>query len=295
MRNQIPSRVAARVRRSLGMTDLAIRLDAIEARLKEHNPKTVYLGDSTALVETRWGGMLLVDTRDSVLGPALLLYGLWEIDVTNWFQDILRPGDVFVDVGANVGYYTLLGSRLVGDGGHVFAIEAHPRMSELLNRNVIINGRFNVTTWHRAAWSQEETLKFHARRHFASNSSAGSLGDQDLALLHDDEEVLEVHAVRLDEILKDAPRVDLIKIDVEGAEVQVVMGLGQTLQRNPDVTVMFEWSPGQLEMVGNSPVALLELMGEHGFSFRLMERGLASIGAAELLETHYGNVVARRT
>jgi len=295
MRNQIPSRVAARIRRSLGMTDLAIRLDAIEAKLKEHNPKTVYLGDNTALVETRWGGMLLVDTRDSVLGPALMLYGLWETDVTNWFQDILRPGQIFVDVGANVGYYTLLGSRLVGDAGHVYAIEAHPRMSELLNRNVIINGRFNVTTWQRAAWSQEETLKFHARRHFASNSSAGSLGDQDLELLHDDEEVLEVAAVRLDEILKDVPRVDVIKIDVEGAEVQVVMGLAQTLQRNPDLTVMFEWSPGQLEMVGSSPAALLELMGDHGFSFRLMERGLASIDTAELLETHYGNVVARRT
>jgi len=295
MRTQIPSRVAARIRRSLGTTDLAIRLDAVEAKLREHRPKTVYLGGNTALVETRWGGMLLVDTSDSVLVPALMLYGLWEIDVTNWFQDVLRPGQVFVDVGANIGYYTLLGSRLVGDGGHVFAIEAHPRMSELLNRNVIINGRFNITAWQRAAWSQAETLKFHARRHFASNSSAGSLGHQELELLHDDEEVLEVRAVRLDEMLVDVPKVDVIKIDVEGAELQVVTGLANTLQANRDVTVMFEWSPGQLEMVGNSPAALLELMRDHGFNFRLMERGLSSIGDTELLETHYGNVVARRS
>src|ERR1700691_4137066 len=136
MRTKIPSKLAARIRRSLGTTDLAIRLDALETTLKEHRPRPIYLGDHTALVETRWGGMLLLDTRDSVLGPALMLYGLWEIDVTNWFQDILRAGHVFVDGGANIGYYTLLGSRLVGDGGQIFAIEAHPRMSELLNRNV---------------------------------------------------------------------------------------------------------------------------------------------------------------
>jgi FkbM family methyltransferase len=294
MRTKIPSRVAARFRRSLGTTDLAIRLDAVEMKLNEHRPRPVYLGDHTALVETRWGGMLLLDTRDSVLGPALMLYGLWEIDVTNWFHDILRPGQVFVDVGANVGYYTLLASRLVGDGGHIFAIEAHPRMAELLSRNVIINGRHNVSTWQRAAWSQSETLKFHARRHFASNSSAGSLGDRDLELLHDDEEVLEVQAVQLDEILADAPRVDLIKIDVEGSEVQVVTGLAETLASNPEVTVMFEWSPGQLEMVGNSPATLLEIMRDQGFSFRLMEQGLAPISDTELLKIHYGNVVARR-
>jgi FkbM family methyltransferase len=295
MRTKIPSKVAARIRRSLGTTDLAIRLDAVETLLKEHRPRPVYLGDHTALVETRWGGMLLLDTRDSVLGPALMLYGLWEIDVTNWFQEILRPGHVFVDVGANIGYYTLLGSRLVGDNGHIFAIEAHPRMAELLGRNVIINGRYNVSTWQRAAWSRSEVLKFHARRHFASNSSAGSLGDRGLEELHDDEEVLEVRAVPLDVILADVPRVDLIKIDVEGAELQVVTGLAETLSSNPEVTVMFEWSPGQLEMVGDSPAALIGLMRDHGFSFRLMERGLAKISDNELLETHYGNVVSRRS
>jgi FkbM family methyltransferase len=294
MRTRILTRLAARIRRSLGTTDLAIRLDAVEMKLREHRPRPTYLGDHTALVETRWGGMLLLDTRDSVLGPALMLYGLWEIDVTNWFQEILRPGHVLVDVGANIGYYTLLGSQLVGDEGHVVAIEAHPRMAELLNRNVIINGRHNVTTWDRAAWSHSEALKFHARRHFASNSSAGSLGDRGLEQLHDDEEVLEVQAVKLDEILADVPRVDLIKIDVEGSEVQVLMGLAETLASNHEVTVMFEWSPGQLEMVGNSPAALIELMSDHGFCFRLMEQGLASISEAELLKIHYGNVVARR-
>jgi FkbM family methyltransferase len=238
--------------------------------------------------------MLLIDTRDAVLGPALLLNGLWETEVTKWFQETLRPGDVFVDVGANVGYYTLLGSNLVGDGGHVFAIEAHPRMMELLHRNVIVNGRYNVSTWHRAAWSRSETLKFHIRRHFISNSSAGSLSDHGKELLDDDEDIVEVTAVTLDEILAESPRVDLIKIDVEGAELQVATGLARTFASNPSITVMFEWSPGQIAMVGDEPQALLDLMRSHGFRFRLMERGLATISDSELLQVHHGNVVASR-
>ncbi len=293
VRHKLVSRATALLRRSLGTTDLTLRLEAVERALEER-PRPAYLGDHTALLQTRWGGMLLIDTRDSVLGPALLLNGLWETEITKWFKEALLPGHVFVDVGANVGYYTLLGSQLVGDGGHVFAVEAHPRMMELLHRNVIVNGRYNVETWHRAAWSRSETLKFHVRRHFIGNSSAGSLSDHGKELLDDDEDIVEVQAVTLDEILSGSPRVDLIKIDVEGAELQVVTGLARTLDSNPGITVMFEWSPGQIEMVGDDPRALLKLMRKHGFRFRLMERGLAPVSDAELLEVHHGNVVARR-
>jgi FkbM family methyltransferase len=291
--HKLVSRATALIRRSLGTTDLSLRLDAVE-RVLDERPRPAYLGDHTALLQTRWGGMLLIDTRDSVLGPALLLNGLWETEITKWFQDTLRPGHIFVDVGANVGYYTLLGSQLVGDGGHVFAIEAHPRMMELLHRNVIVNGRYNVETWHRAAWSRSETLKFHVRRHFIGNSSAGSLSDHGKELLDDDEDIVEVQAVTLDEILAESPRVDLIKVDVEGAELQVMTGLARTFSSNPDITVMFEWSPGQIEMVGDEPRALLDLMRKHGFNFRLMERALAPVSDSELLGVHHGNVVARR-
>jgi FkbM family methyltransferase len=301
VRHKLLSLTAARLRGSMGISELAQRLEALEERVEslpdriaERGPGPVYLGDHTALVKTRWGGMLLIDTRESVLGPALMLYGLWEIDITRWFEETLEPGKVFVDVGANIGYYSLLASRLVGDAGKVVAIEAHPRMAELLHRNMIINAQYNVSTWHKAAWSRSEKLTFHARRHFGANSSAGSLGDRDLEKLDDQEEIVEVDAVALDDLLSDLPRVDLIKIDVEGAELQVVTGLADTLAGNPDIKVIFEWSPGQLEMVGNKPEALVELMEQHGFVLRLMERGLEALSGAELLTVHYGNVVASR-
>jgi FkbM family methyltransferase len=276
------------------LTQIAQRLDSLQVRLEEWPPRTAYLGDHTALVETTWGGILLIDSRESVLGPALLLKGQWEPDVTRWFQRSLGTGQVLVDVGANVGYYSLLGSMLVGDGGRVFAVEAHPRMAELLHRNVIVNGRHNVVTVQKAAWSKPDVLEFHLRRHFAANSSAGSLGDDGLLQLDDIEDVVKVEAVPLDEILAGVGSVDVIKIDVEGAESQVVAGLSRTLDSNPDVKVMLEWSPGQLEMVGNDPSELLGRMRDHGFRFRLMERNLVEVGESELLGIHYGNVVASR-
>ena len=255
----------------------------------------VYLGDHRALVATRWGAKMEVDTRDSLLAPWLLLDGLWESHVTGWMHDVLKPGDVFVDAGANIGYFTVLGAKLVGPGGRVVAVEAHPATVEILRRNVIINGfRDSVSVWHRAAWSEATDLKFHQRQHFAANSSVASVGSDGLSALGDTEVVVEVPAVALDDLLADLPRVDVLKVDVEGAEVRAFAGLARTLQANRDVTVMFEWSPEQLTQMGDRPSDLLDALREHGFSFRLLEADLAPVDPDELLQLPYGNVVAAR-
>jgi FkbM family methyltransferase len=300
MRHPYLGRAAARVRRSLGLDDLNRRLDAIDARLAgvsvdRYPYGPVYMGDHTALVATRWGAKMLVDTRDAMVAPWLILDGLWESHVTDWFQRTLGPGQVFVDVGANVGYFTLLGGGLVGPDGTVVAVEAHPRLAELLRRNVIINGYHgHVTTWHRAAWSEATGLKLHLRQNFASNSSVGTAGPDALARLGDTEEIVEVAALRLDDLLADLPRVDVVKVDVEGAEIHVFAGLARTLAANPAITIMFEWSPAQIEDVGDDPAMLIDLLAGHGFGFRLLEKGLGVIDRATLLELPYGNVVARR-
>jgi FkbM family methyltransferase len=236
----------------------------------------------------------LIDSRESVLGPALLLQGLWEPEITDWFQTHVQPGQVVVDVGANVGYYSLLAANLVGPAGRVFAIEAHPRMAELLIRNAIINGRHNISAHNKAAWYRSEQLTFHMRRHFAANSSAGSMEGSNLAELDDVEDIVEVEAVRLDDLLANVKRVDLVKIDVEGAELQVFNGLGATMSSNPDIKVLFEWSPGQQNMLGTDPRAILHLLRDQGFKFSHIEEGLRSISDDELVELHHGNIVAER-
>jgi len=301
MRHRLLARAAARVRRSLGHDELLRRLEAVEARLATAGTEVrypygpVYLGDHTVLVATRWGGKLLADTGDAMVSPWLVLDGLWEAHVTDWVQRTLRPGQVFVDVGANIGYFTVLGGLRVGRGGRVVAVEAHPRLAELLRRNVVINGLHEYTTvWPCAAWSQRTDLKFHLRENFASNSSVGSVGADALARLGDSEELVEVAAAPLDELLADVGHVDLLKVDVEGAETHVFGGLTRTLAANPALTVMFEWSPAQVIAVGDDPGALLDLLLESGFAFRLLEEDLRRVDRTRLLELPYGNVVATR-
>jgi FkbM family methyltransferase len=238
--------------------------------------------------------MLLIDSRESVLGPALLLYGLWEPEITEWFQLNVKPSQVVVDVGANVGYYSLLAANLVGPEGRVVAVEAHPRMAELLFRNSIINGRPNITALNKAAWHQTERLTFHMRRHFAANSSVGAMEGSNLAKLDDFEDNVEVEAVRLDDVLAGFEHVDLIKIDVEGAELQVFMGLTETMASHPGIRVLFEWSPGQQKMLGTDPQAILDLLRTQGFALRHVEGGLCSISDEALLQLHHGNVLAER-
>jgi FkbM family methyltransferase len=300
----LKSRVALRLRRLLGIESVVTRLDATTARLDaiEHGLETsryphgpVYLGGYRALVVTRWGAKMVVDTRDYLLAPWLLMDGLWEAHVTGWLHDALKPGQVFVDVGANIGYFTLLGAHVVGPSGRVVAVEAHGGLFDILRRNVVMNGhRDIVTLWRRAAWSEPARLKFHQRVNYGANSSLGGVSSDGLADLGDAEDVVEVEAAPLDDLLAGVGRVNVVKVDVEGAEVRALAGLQHTIAANPDITIMFEWSPEQLRQVGSEPAQLIDVLAGYGLSLRLLEEGLAPIPGKRLLELPYGNVVARR-
>ncbi len=297
-------RAASRLRRALGLEGLQGRLDHLERRLDQiqqsvhdshwpHGP--LYLGDHEALVQARWGAKLVVDTRDRLLAPWLLMDGLWESHVTGWMHDHLRPGGVMVDVGANIGYFTVLAAQLVGPEGRVVAVEASPPLSDIVRRNVAMNGhRSTVTVWNRAAWSGSERLQLHQRVHYGANSSLAGAGSANLEDLADTEVTVEVEAVPLDDLLDGLERIDVLKLDVEGAEVHALQGLARTLAAHPEMKLMVEWAPEQIRLMGDDPADMVALLTGAGFAMRLMERDLAPITAAELLELPYGNVVAER-
>lgn len=302
------TRAAGRLRRTLGVEAAHDRLGHIERRLDDlqqslqhtvqqshwpHGP--LYLGDHEALVQARWGAKLVVDTRDRLLAPWLLMDGLWESHVTGWLHDTLKPGATMVDVGANIGYFTVLAAQCVGPEGRVVAVEASPGLCDILRRNVAMNGHLPATTvWNRAAWSRAETLELHQRVHYGANSSLAPAGAEHLDELADSEVAVEVEAVPLDDLLADLPRIDVLKLDVEGAEVHALQGLGRTIHAHPEMTLMVEWAPEQIRRMGDDPGEVVALLTGHGYQLRLMEKGLAPIAAAELLDLPYGNVVAER-
>ncbi len=201
---------------------------------------------------------MLADPRDEVITP-WLKKGVWEPVETALFRSEIHPGDVVVDVGANVGYFTLIAAQLVGDGGKVWAFEPDPDAFELLRRNVELNGYKNVTLVPKALGSEPGTLKLF--RH------ATNRGDHRTYDPGDGREAVEVEVTTLDHYFADASRLDLIKMDIQGAECAVVAGAPKTFERGGDMAVIMEYTPQYIRQMGQDPQSCLSTLAGHGFSF----------------------------
>jgi FkbM family methyltransferase len=183
--------------------------------------------DARVEVEIADGVRILADTTQ-VIGRSLATSGVWEPHVTAVVRTLLAPGDVAVDVGANVGYFTLLAAGLVGPEGRVHALEPSPATFAELTENVVRNGLRNVRAERLAAGAGagEETL-FEVSG--GSNVGASSIrrhpGSHRLGAAQVDE--VPVHVAPLADVVPrdEWPRLALVKIDVEGFESDVLAGL----------------------------------------------------------------------
>jgi FkbM family methyltransferase len=165
---------------------------------------------------TYFGRRLYCDTRD-LIQRTILQFGIWEPEVSKAIERILRPGDVFVDVGANVGYHTLLGSKLVGNDGTVVALEAMPPTFAILERNLALNAAKNVRAVNVAAFGKSGQVPIYGYNavNIGAASTLASRGGPAAAT---------VEAMPLTAILshEERSRVSLIKVDIEGAEPAVL-------------------------------------------------------------------------
>jgi FkbM family methyltransferase len=197
-----------------------------------------------------------------------ILNGTYEREQTRLFEQLLRPGGVVLDVGANVGYYTLLASVLVGDAGAVHAFEPEPRNAEFLRRHLRINGRRNVTVQQAAVSDRAGTARFE----FGTGSGTGHLGEAG---------TLEVRTLRLDDFCAEhglAPAA--IKIDVEGAEMSVLAGARSTLARHRPILFLSTHGP-------EVHAASLAFLRGLGYQLRAILGGDVE-STTEVLATHGG-------
>nr|WP_167504417.1 FkbM family methyltransferase [Streptomyces malaysiensis] len=213
------------------------------------------------LARTRFGATFAVDTQD-LIQRYLYLFGVWEPHMTRWLQRRLKPGDVFVDVGANIGYYSVLASRLVGGSGKVVAVEASPTFLRLLQRHARRNGCANIRTVNAAVSDREELLTFilASSRNMGANSVVPYDGPA--------ESTFEIAARPLPDLLTEdeITRARVIKVDVEGAEGGVVRGLVPLLDRvRPDAELTVEVTPQRMAELGDSVEELLAALTGHGF------------------------------
>ncbi|MDQ1292846.1 MAG: hypothetical protein QG608_727 [Actinomycetota bacterium] len=211
--------------------------------------------------DTVFGATFPVTTGDCIQ-RYLYLFGVWEPNFTAWMSRRLGPGDVFIDVGANIGYFSVLASRLVGPDGRVVAIEASPQFHRMLSANCEANTCPNVRTVNVAASDSPQELTFYLE-------DDKNLGGMSVIRPEGDiEPSFTVRADPLPDILttEELTEAKLIKIDVEGAEAAVVRGLLPQLDKmRPDVEFVIEVAPERLQQVGDDTADFLTLLTEHGF------------------------------
>ncbi|WP_213034895.1 FkbM family methyltransferase [Candidatus Nitrotoga fabula] len=203
----------------------------------------VYLGGNRALTKTIYGHKIIVDTRDLSLAPHILIDGYWERWITNVFSELILPGMVVLEIGANVGYYSLLAADKIGASGKLICFEANPELSDLIFYNLAINGfgsRSEVV--NKAVYSEDTILTFKIYEKFLGGSSLWG-NDEQAKNYRDKIKRIQVDGVRLDSHFKPGTRIDFIKIDAEGAEPYILKGASRILSENPHVIIMFEFSP----------------------------------------------------
>ena len=208
---------------------------------------------------------LVADIGDDVWarvhGPELqwLVYGAKEQKETEAFLSLVRSGMTVLDIGANIGLYSLLSAKRLDGSGVVHAFEPTPFVARRLRDNVRLNRFQNVIVNQIALSDRAGTAEFYVHEE-ADCSSLGAVSSNRI----------EVQTMSLDEYLRRAAieRVDLIKIDVEGAEVKVLRGAQVLLSRPDAPAMMLEFNPPLLALMGTSDEELAALLSSYGYKLQ---------------------------
>jgi FkbM family methyltransferase len=260
----------------------------------------VYVGGNRVLTRTANGFKMYVDASDVSISPHLILDGVWE----EWTEATLRrqvkPGMRILEIGANVGYFTLLLARLAGASGSVYAFECDPDLAQIAEDNVEMNGFTDrVTVDRRAVGAQSGVAEFRrAMRHRGGGTLIEGL-QQIPQLAQSERESLQVEVTTVDDLLRSCSKTfDFVKIDAEGAEAQILDG-GRALFADTarPLRILLEFCPEFLKNAGRDPAAELHRYEAWHFTLaRLDERRRRPVpcSARELLAHTYSELLLTR-
>ncbi|MDR0898967.1 MAG: FkbM family methyltransferase [Lactobacillaceae bacterium] len=223
---------------------MAQQISVVEKNVRTEQRERIYLGNNRALTRLLWGQKIIVDTEDLSLSPHILLDGYWERWISEVFLKAIKPGMHVIDIGSNLGYYSLLAGRLLGAKGRLTCFEANPVMADITLRNLDINGFGGISeVISKAVYKEESTLPFTIlKRH--KGSSGLFVGSSEIQnVFHESSEKILVPTVSLDQFFPSGTRIDVIKVDAEGAEPYIFEGAQRLLKEN-NVQVFMEFDPG---------------------------------------------------
>lgn len=184
----------------------------------------------------------------------------------------LKPGMIAIDVGANIGYLTLLMAKLVGPKGKIYAVEPAQDNLEFLRRNVRLNGAENIEILPYAAGAEHSIQNFYLRK-------AGTLHSL-YSPANAAAEITQVQVMPLDELIREK-RVDFIKIDVEGGEIEALKGTQRILQSNAEIKLILEMITKALRQAGHTPEELSNLLLNAGFDTWMINENTKQLDCLE--------------
>jgi FkbM family methyltransferase len=228
------------------------------------------------------GGIAMDLATSDFLQREIFIAGDFEPDVRRGIQRILKPGDVFLDIGANVGFFALQAAKAVGPGGKVHAFEPAPKAHDAFKRNLQLNGITNVTSYAVALsdGGGRASLFLDAK----NNSGASALHPSPHSGV-----AIEVELDSYDHFANQngLPPPALVKIDVEGAEVKVLRGMQALLSRPNRPPVILEVSEWSLKQMGSSKDELYDLMLARGYKAQLISPPGVSIFSGDSIYLQY--------
>jgi FkbM family methyltransferase len=213
---------------------------------------------------TVYGHRMVARTLDRFLALWFWKYGVFGAAEVGFLGTLCQEGMSVLDLGANVGFHTLLFARTVGAGGHVWAFEPDPGNFATLCRNLELNSCGNVTAVQAAV---------------GTATGRGSLYRSSFHCDHrtyptkDGQPEIPVEMVSIDEFLPPGQRVDLVKMDIQGSEGMALRGMRRTIESNPGLVILMEFWPEGLRKSGFPPETVLSELDGFGFSlYRIDER-----------------------
>ena len=221
------------------------------------------------VVRTIYRTKMYLNPKDNVISKYLYVYKCWEPQETEYFKKIILEGMHVIDIGANIGYFSILFSKWVGDKGKVFAFEPEPENYSILVKNIQANNCNNIIPIKKAVSNKEGTLIL-----FQSEENKGDHRIFDAEILPEDKNrnKIEIESIKLDSFILSEQKIDFIKMDIQGSEMLALEGMMQILSRNHKMYLFTEFWPYAIERSGRSPKEYLEILRLLSFKISTLDK-----------------------
>lgn len=204
----------------------------------------------------------------------------FEPHIVRLFIKILRKGDAFLDLGANIGYFSMIASNQIGEDGYVYSFEPNPQTLAKLKRNITLNKKRNLIVYDKAVSDQQGEIYFNIPIATIKNSGRASIRP-----IEESYSSIKVQTVVLDELINEFKPLRLIKMDIEGAEALALHGMINIIERDRPFLIM-ELSDAYLKQLGSSADAVIAFLKKLSYTIYIAGEEIEAIDNTVALNNH---------